>query len=85
LLTLLAATAGAQTAVTFAVCIASAAVALAAFGRRDGAARVVPATVCFYAPLWVFERAVTVYRAVWARVVRGGCSYGGRMIARGMG
>jgi hypothetical protein len=59
------------------------AVALAAAGRRDGASAVIPFAICLLAPLWVLERSVMVYAALRART-RGGCVYGGRLIARGM-
>jgi hypothetical protein len=85
LIAILAATAGALVATVFVASVILVTIALAAWGRRDGAARVVPLTACLYAPLWVLERAVTVHRAVWARLVRGGCAYGGRLIARGTG
>jgi len=65
--------------------LTAAVVALAWRGRGDGAQRVMPATLCLWAPLWVLERAVSVHRALFARVVRGGCAYGGRRIARGVG
>jgi hypothetical protein len=50
-------------------------VALAEWGRRrDGGARVFPATAALWAPAWVAERAVTVWLAVLVRL-RGGVRY----------
>jgi hypothetical protein len=76
--------AGAGGMAAYAALVAVASVLLAAVGRGDGAARVVPPAVCLWAPLWVVERAVSVHRAVWARLIRGGCAYGGNIIARGL-
>ena len=57
---------------------------LAARGRRDGAAAVIPATTCLWAPLWVLERMITVYAAAWLKLNQGGYVYGGRRIAHGI-
>lgn len=66
--------------------IAALAIVLAALGRRGAAARAAfPLRAVLLAPLWVAERSVSVYRALFARAVRGGCPYGGRLIARGLG
>lgn len=82
----LAATAGVAWAAGYAGAVALAAVALAATGRRGRAARrAYPLSAALLAPLWVAERAVTVHRALAARLVRGGWPYGGRLIARGLG
>ncbi len=65
--------------------VAAATAMAAAAGRSDGAAPLIPASACLTAPLWVAERAVNVHRAVWTRIIRGGCAYGDRVIARGIG
>lgn len=72
--------------VWFVVAVAVVSMLLAAVGRRGAAARAafLPRAVLL-APLWVVERSVSVYRALFARAVRGGCPYGGRVIARGLG
>ncbi len=44
--------------------------------RRAGGARIFPATASCWAPLWMLERSVTVWLAVWARC-RGGVRYRG--------
>lgn len=43
--------------------------------RRAGGARVFPARASLFAPLWVLERAVTAWLAVWQRVAYGGVRY----------
>jgi hypothetical protein len=65
--------------------IAATGALLAARGRRDGAAAVIPRSACLWAPLWVLERMVTVYGAAWLKLAQGGCTYGGRRIARSIG
>jgi len=82
---LIALAAGVPAAGTYVAGVVVVAMLLAATGRGDGAASVVPASACLAAPLWVFERSMTVHAAAWARFVRGGCAYGGRVIARGIG
>jgi hypothetical protein len=57
---------------------------LAARGRRDGAAAVIPPSACLWAPLWVLERMFTVYAAAWLKLGQGGYVYGGRRIAHGL-
>lgn len=70
----------------YALGVALIAVLLAAYGRRGTEARVAfPASVCLATPLWVAERACSVHRALWARVVRGGCRYTGHLVPRGIG
>jgi len=63
--------------------IAALSIALAEVGRRrSGGARVFPATASLFAPLWLAERAVTSWIAVWFRWRRGGVSYGDTVIPR---
>ncbi len=71
--------------VAYLVAVAGGTIAVAALGRRGAAARLAfPARAVLLAPLWVAERSVSVHRAVAARLVRGGCAYGGRVIPRGL-
>ena len=49
--------------------------------RRDGGARVFPASRLLWVPLWLGERAVTVWLAIGARL-RGGVRYAGRRLHR---
>jgi hypothetical protein len=74
-------TLGAGATAAYAATVAATAIALAAVGRDGAAASVIPASTSLAAPLWVLERAVSVHRAAWARLVRGGCRYGDRLIA----
>ena len=64
---LLAAAGGLRLAGGYASAIAFAAVALAVRGRV-GAAPFFPLTACLYAPLWVLERSVSVYWALFRRL-----------------
>lgn len=50
--------------------------------RRAGGAKVFPATCSLMAPLWVAERAVCAWLAVWARVARGGVRYAGTVFPK---
>jgi hypothetical protein len=70
LLLLLALLGGPRLAGGYASVIAFASVALALRGR-SGAAAFFPLKACLFAPLWVFERSVSVYWALY-RKVRGG-------------
>jgi hypothetical protein len=49
--------------------------------RRGGGRRVFPATSSLFAPLWVLERGVCMWVAVWWRL-RGGVPYAGRRLRR---
>lgn len=71
LLALLASFGGVRLAGSYAGLVAGAAVLLAVRGRF-GAARVFPIRVCFFAPLWVLERSVSVYWALLRKVSGGG-------------
>lgn len=77
--------AGARLALGVAAGIALVAVALALRGRRDGAARFVPAHVALWAPLWAAERAVSTWWALYWRLRHGGYPFGDRRLTRGTG
>ena len=63
--------------------LAGATVALAEAGRRrDGGTAVFPATAPWFAPLWVAERAVCSWLALWHRARRGGMPYGGTVLRK---
>jgi hypothetical protein len=64
---LLAVLGGVRLAGSYASVIAFATVALALRGRA-GAAQFFPLRACLFAPLWVFERSVSVYWALYRRV-----------------
>jgi hypothetical protein len=62
--------------------IAGAAIAIAEVGRRRaGGAAVFPPTAALWAPVWMLERAVTVWAAVAWRM-RGGVPYAGSRLRR---
>jgi hypothetical protein len=52
---------------------------------RDRAYKFFPAYVILYAPLWVLERALSVYWALYWRVARGGYPFGDRLLSKGTG
>lgn len=57
--------------------------ALAEYGRRrDGGARVFPASASLLAPAWLLERGVCAWLAVGARLLGGGVRYRGATLAR---
>lgn len=63
--------------------LAGAAVVVAEVGRRrDGGTAVFPASAPWFAPLWVAERAVCSWLAVWHRARRGGMPYGGTVLKK---
>jgi cellulose synthase/poly-beta-1,6-N-acetylglucosamine synthase-like glycosyltransferase len=56
-------------------------IALAGAGRhRAGGTRVFPFSASFFAPLWVLERAVCSWLALWSRVFLGGVRYRGTVL-----
>lgn len=69
-LAVLAALGGMRVASGYAGAIAFGSVALALRGRA-GAGRVFPWHACLYAPLWVFERSISVYWALWRKLSEG--------------
>ena len=50
--------------------------------RRGGGTRWFPASCALLAPVWVVERAVCAWLAVWARLVRGGVPYAGTVLSK---
>ena len=65
--------------------VAGLSVVLAARGRRGEAKRFFPAGVVLHAPLWVLERAVSVYWALYWRIFYGGYPFGDRLLTKGTG
>ena len=58
-------------------------VSLAELGRRRAGGRGrFPASASLFAPLWLAERALTSWLAVWSRLARGGVRYGDMVIER---
>ncbi|HVW31570.1 MAG TPA: glycosyltransferase family 2 protein, partial [Acidimicrobiia bacterium] len=65
------------------VAAGAASILIAEWGRaRGGGREVFPAAAPLCAPLWLLERGVTDWLAVWDRAVRGGCRYSGVVIRR---
>jgi predicted anti-sigma-YlaC factor YlaD len=77
---------GARAALGFLSFVSVCAVLLACRGlRRNKAYKFFPAYVILYAPLWVLERALSVYWALYWRVAHGGYPFGERLLAKGTG
>jgi hypothetical protein len=77
--------AGSAGFLSFTLLVAAISILLAARGRRGQARSVFPSWVTFYAPLWVFERALSVYWALYWRLRYGGYPFGDRLISKGTG
>jgi hypothetical protein len=60
----------------------TATVAAEAGRRRAGGAAVFPPSCSLFAPLWLAERAVCVWAAVWLRLARGGVRYAGTVLEK---
>jgi hypothetical protein len=52
---------------------------------RDRAYRFFPASMILYAPLWILERALSIYWALYWRMTRGGYPFGDRLLSKGTG
>jgi Glycosyltransferase like family 2 len=62
---------------------AASAMAVAETGRRRaGGTAVFPPTCSLFAPLWLGERGVCAWLAVWNRTVRGGVPYAGTVLSK---
>ena len=62
------------------------AVALAcAGGARGLASDYIPPWLCLYAPLWVFERMISTYWAVYWHFRHGGYPFGDKLLTKGIG
>jgi hypothetical protein len=63
--------------------VAGAAVGVAEVGRRRaGGTRVYPLSCSLFAPLWLAERGVCAWVAVWLRLARGGVPYAGATLSK---
>jgi hypothetical protein len=70
----------------YAVSVAIGSVLLAVGGRcRGRAAKYFPLSACFFAPLWVFERALSSYWALGHYLARGGYPFGEQILSKGIG
>jgi hypothetical protein len=66
--------------------IALSSIALAAAGRLRGvAAEYFPATICFFAPLWILERTLSTYWALYWHAVHRGYPFGDKILSKGIG
>jgi len=62
------------------------AIALACAGSARGlAAEYIPASTGLYAPLWVFERMLSTYWAIYWYLTRGGYPFGDKLLTKGIG
>jgi hypothetical protein len=70
----------------FAFLIAAVSILVAFAGRaRGNANQFFPFSVCFFAPLWIFERVVSTCWAFHWYLTRGGYPFGDRLLAKGIG
>ena len=59
---------------------------LAVAGRRRGtAAKYFPWSICFFTPLWIFERSLSTYWALYWHLARGGYPFGDKVLSKGIG
>jgi hypothetical protein len=59
---------------------------IAVRGRGRGKARqFFPAHCCFFAGLWILERTLSTYWALYWYLIRGGYPFGGHILSRGIG
>lgn len=75
---------GRRATMAYGALVAAGSIALAHRGR-GGAARVVPAAIPLWAPLWVLERCLSTYWAVYWKLRRGGYPFGDRLLTKGTG
>ena len=66
------------------ICIFAVALACAG-GARGVASEYIPPWLCFYAPLWVFERTCSTYWAVYWHLRHGGYPFGDKLLTKGIG
>jgi hypothetical protein len=81
----LAAAFGARALLLYASAIAATSMVLAERGRRGGAHRFFPRRVTWHAPLWVLERSISVYWALYWRLRYGGYPFGDKLLSKGTG
>ena len=76
---------GSAAVMAYASTIAAAAIAVAARGRRGRARRFFPAAIALAAPLWILERSLSVYWALYWYLRRGGYPFGDKLLSKGTG
>jgi hypothetical protein len=75
-----------KTVLLFALTVFVISVALAFTGRCRGvASRYFPASVCFFAPLWIVERAASTWWALYWYFTQGGYPFGDKILSKGIG
>jgi len=68
------------------VSLSIAAIAFAFIGRSRGrASEHFPASVCAFAPFWIFERSLSTYWALCWHFTRGGYPFGDKILSKGIG
>jgi hypothetical protein len=82
---LIVAAGGAGAALAYAGAVSSVAMVLAERGRRGRAKAFFPLRVTVHAPLWVLERAISVYWALYWRIRYGGYPFGDKLLSKGTG
>ena len=76
---------GTEALLAYLLAVSAVSIALAGRGRRGSAWRCFPARVVLYAPLWVLERAVSVYWALYWKFRYGGYPFGSKLLSKGTG
>jgi hypothetical protein len=76
---------GRRAAAGYLALAALASVALARRGRSGAAASVVPASIPLWAPVWVLERCLSTYWAMYWKLRHGGYPFGDRLLTKGTG
>ncbi len=77
---------GSKGLIWFAASVAVIAMSLAFAGRVRGAAKkYFPFSSIFFAPLWIFERALSTYWALFWYLRHGGYPFGDRLVSKGIG
>jgi hypothetical protein len=77
--------AGLNALASYAAALSALAIALAERGRRGAARAFFPALITLHAPLWVLERSISVYWALYWRIFYGGYPFGDKLLSKGTG
>lgn len=54
-------------------------------GRSKEVEKYLPGKTVFYAPLWILERSISIYLALYWRKTRGGYPFGDKVVEKGTG
>lgn len=74
-----------HTAALLAVAIFLGAILKAEEGRRGAAGKYFPPKISLLAPLWILERSINIYWALYWKIIKGGCPFGDKYIYNGTG